>query len=149
MKIASWKSVAILALIVLPLGAMAQGKPTGKDTGKPKPPSAAPSSLDESLKQAPKLDAKLVPLDKAFTAAAAKLKKSPKDAAAKKAYVTAAYTYGSAAEYSDTLSPRIRYRAALLLYRKALAVDPKHKESLAEKQKIEDIYKTMPGGIPK
>lgn len=149
MKITIWKSVAILGMIVLPLGAMAQGKPAVKDTGKPKPPAAAPSSLDEALKQAPKLDAKLVPLDKAYATAATKLKKSPKDAAAKKAYVTAAYTYGSAAEYSETLSPKIRYRAALLLYRKALAVDPKHKESLAEKQKIEDIYKGMPGGIPK
>ena len=42
-----------------------------------------------------------------------------------------------------------QYRAALALYRKALAVDPKHKPSLDEKQKIDDIYKGMPGGIPK
>lgn len=117
------------------------------------PPFAGAKSMttEAALKQAPKDDPGLAPLDKAFTAAAAALKKSPKDAKAKKAYVDAAYKYGKTCEdnASGKLSRPVQYRAALALYRKALAVDPKHKLSLDEKKKIDDIYASMPGGIPK
>jgi tetratricopeptide (TPR) repeat protein len=107
-------------------------------------------TLADALKLAPKLDPSLVPLEKAFNAADAKLKKDPKDPAAKKAYVEAAYKYGKAAEDNNNskLSPQVQYRAALALYTKALAVDPKHRPSLTEKQKIVDVYKSMHIPVP-
>ena len=105
-------------------------------------------TLAEAVKQAPIQDKTLAPLAKAADAAEAKLKKSPKDAAVKKAYVDAAYKFGAGAEFSKTLSPPVRYRAALAEYRKALAVDPKHEPSLKEKTQIEEIYKGMGMPIP-
>ena len=137
---------AALALCLLPFQtfhcpAAAQGAPFA---------GAAKMTLADALKQAPKLDPSLVPLEKAFDAAGAKLKKSPKDPAAKKAYVAAAYKYGKAAEdnNSSKLPPPVQYRAALALYNKALAVDPKHTPSLFEKQKIVEVYKSMGRPVP-
>jgi hypothetical protein len=107
-----------------------------------------PPTLAEAAAQAPKDDKSLAPLAAAYAKAEAGLKKAPKDAGAKKAFVEAAYTYGHAAEYSDTLGPRVKYRSALYLYRKALGVDPQHAPSLKEKEQIEQIYAGMPGGVP-
>ena len=136
-------TLAVMALAV-PCLSRAQG-------GGMAPPFAGAKkvSVDEAVRVAPQQDKTLVPLSKAVDAAGTKLKKSPKDAAAKKGYVEALYKFGYAAEVSNTLSPPVKYRAALGLYRRALAIDPKHQPSLTEKQKIEDIYKGMPGGIPK
>ena len=136
--------LAALALaLALPLGVRAQG-------GAPPFAGGKKITTDEALKEAPKDDPSLAPLDKAFYAAAAALKKSPKDAKVKKAYVDATFKYGQACEYNAAkLSNPVKYRAALALYRKALAVDPKHAPSLLEKKKIDDIYAGMPGGIPK
>jgi tetratricopeptide (TPR) repeat protein len=132
-----------MALCLLPLHitAHAQGAPFA---------GAAKMTLAEALKQAPKLDPGLVPLEKAFNIADAKLKKTPKDPAARKAYVEAAYKYGKAAEdnNSSKLTPPVQYRAALAMYNKALKVDPKHQPSLTEKQKIIDVYKSMGRPIP-
>lgn len=106
-------------------------------------------TMAQAVEEAPKDDKALVPLAEAFTKSEAKLKADPKDAAAKKAFVEAAYNYGHAAEYSDALGPRVKYRAALYLYRKALATDPQHAPSVKEKDQIEQIYAGMPGGVPK
>jgi len=134
---------AVALALALPLSVQAQG-------GAPPFAGAKSMTTEQALAEAPKDDPSLAPLDKAFTAAASALKKSPKEAKAKKAYVEAAYKYGMACEYTaKKLSRPVQYRSALALYRKALAVDPKHKPSLDEKQKIDDIYKGMPGGIPK
>lgn len=145
MRNSIWKWMLVGTAIIAPGLALAQG-------GGVAPPFAGggmkPVTLAEAVKQAPIQDKTLAPLAKSADTAEAKLKKSPKDAAAKKAYVEAAYKFGYGAEYSNTLSPRVKYRAALALYRKALAVDPKHQPSLTEKGKIEDIYKSMPGGVP-
>ena len=144
MKTRIFGLAAVALALALPLSVQAQG-------GAPPFAGAKSMTTEAALAQAPKLDPTLAPLDKAFTAAAAALKKSPKDAKAKQAYVDAAYKYGKTAEdnANNKLPRPIQYRAALALYRKALAVDPKHKLSLDEKQKIDDIYKGMPGGIPK
>jgi tetratricopeptide (TPR) repeat protein len=111
---------------------------------------ASKMTLAEALKQAPKLDPGLVPLEKAFEAAGAKLKKDPKNPAAKKAYVESAYKFGKAAEdnVNSKLPPPVQYRAALALYNKALAVDPKHTPSLKEKQQIIEVYKSMHMPVP-
>jgi tetratricopeptide (TPR) repeat protein len=106
-------------------------------------------SLTEAVAQAPKEDPSLVPAMQKYQAAQRALQKSPNDPAAKKAYVGATYQYAHDIEYGDKLSPMIRYRASLKLYRDALNVDPNHAPSLQEKNQIEEIYRTMPGGIPK
>ena len=105
---------------------------------------------EEALKQAPKDDPSLQPLDKAFSEAGAKLKKSPKDAKLKKAYVDTGYNYGHTVMMDrGKLRPTVQYRAALAIYRKVLVVDPKHKKTLEDKKLIEDIYKQMGLPIPK
>ena len=110
-----------------------------------------PISCAEALKQAPQADPDLVPVAKALADYEAKLKKTPKAAPAKKAVVDAAFKYGDMLMHlpQGKLSPKIQYRAALALFRRALELDPKHKGSMEEKQAIEDIYRNMPGGIPK
>jgi hypothetical protein len=137
---------ALAAVLASPLGAQAQGQ-----GGAPVAPYAGGKQMttEEALKQAPKVDPSLVPLDKKFSAAAADLKKNPKDTKVKKAYVDAAYNYGHAAMMHGQQSPKVMYRASLALYRKALAVDPKHKPSLDDKNTIESIYKSMGMPIPK
>jgi tetratricopeptide (TPR) repeat protein len=138
---ALWNAFVVTLALAMPLGiAGAQNAPFA---------GGKKMTTAEALKAAPGADPTLVPFDKAFKAAEAKLKKSPKDAKVKKAYVDAAFKYGHAAMERGQVSPRIMYRASLALYRKALAVDPKHKPSLDEKKLIEDIYAGMPGGIPK
>lgn len=137
----SFGKIILLALaLAVPFGVQAQNAPFA---------GGKKMTVAEALKAAPGTDPTLVPFEKEFKAAETKLKKSPKDAKVKKAYVDAAFKYGHEAMEKGQSSPRVMYRAALALYRKALAVDPKHKPSLAEKKLIEDIYSTMPGGIPK
>lgn len=140
-------SLAMLTLaLAMPLAAQAQG-----GAGAPPFAGAKPMTTEQALAQAPKDDPSLAPYLKAMTAAAGALKKGSKDPKAKKAYVEATYKYGKACEdnASGKLSRPVQYRAALALYRRALAIDPKHKPSLDEKKKIDDIYAGMPGGIPK
>src|ERR1051326_4071222 len=140
MKVSPFRFAAVALLLALPLCVQAQGKPP---TAPGKPPASKPMTCEEALKQAPKDDPGLAPLDKAFKAAEAQLKKSPKDEKIKKAYVESAYKYGHTTMMDrGKLRPAIQYRAALALYRRALAVDPKHKPSLDDKKMIEDIYAT-------
>lgn len=137
--------LAMLTLaLALPIAAQAQG-------GAPPFAGGKPMTTEKALAQAPKDDPSLLPYLKAMTVAATALKKGSKDPKAKKAYVEATYRYGKACEdnASGKLSRPVQYRAALALYRRVLAVDPKHKPSLEEKKKIDDIYAGMPGGIPK
>lgn len=106
-------------------------------------------TLAQALAEAPKLDPSLKPLAQQYAKVEADLKSHPNDPAVKQAFVNVAYTYAHSIEYgSDKLEPMVKYRASLLLYRKALAVDPNHAPSLHEKDLIESIYRTMPGGIP-
>lgn len=150
MKMFPSRILALSLLLALPLCVQAQ-TPLPGHPPMPGQPGAKSMTCEEALKQAPKLDPSLAPLDKAFKDADAQLKKSPKDEKAKKTYVEAAYKYGKTAEdnVSQKLSRPVQYRAALALYRRALAVDPKHKPSLDEKRKIDEIYASMPGGVPK
>ncbi len=138
--------VAVLCFPALPVCTMAQTKP-----GAPPFANKKPLTCEAALKQAPKDDPELIPLAKSLADSDAKLKKSPKNPAVKKAYVDSAYKYGDTLMHlaQGKLTPPVQYRAALALFRKALAVDPKHQGSLAEKKAIDDIYAGMPGGIPK
>lgn len=144
MKKSLTRQVLVALLLAMPFTALAQGAP-----GQPPFAKGPKITTEQALKEAPKADSTLAPLDKAFKAAEAKLKKSPKDAKAKKAYVDACYKYGHQAMANGSKSPKILYRASLALYRRALKVDPKHQPSLDDKKLIEDIYQSMPGGVPK
>ncbi|HLK57797.1 MAG TPA: hypothetical protein VKU00_14620 [Chthonomonadaceae bacterium] len=147
MKVSPLRFVAVSLLLALPLCVQAQNKPASPPT---KPPASNAMTCDEALKQAPKDDTSLAPLDKTFKDSEAQLKKSPKDEKVKKTYVEAAYKYGHTVMLDQgKLRPAVQYRAALALYRKALAVDPKHKPSLDDKKTIEDIYTSMHMSIPK
>lgn len=158
MRLSLQRILATTVMMALPLGALAQPAPNQRPmTGMQRPgggkapyAGAAKMSTEQALLQAPKMDPGLAPLDKEFKAAQANLKKHPKDAKAKKAYVETAYKYGHTTMMDQgKLPPPIQYRAALALYRKALAVDPKHKPSLDDKNLIERIYAQMGMPIPK
>jgi tetratricopeptide (TPR) repeat protein len=45
-------------------------------------------------------------------------------------------------------APRVKYRAALIDYRRALQLDPTNAEAKANKKQIEDIYKMMGRPVP-
>ena len=143
MKITFKNSLLAMALYIIPAVALAQ-PPSAPFAGGPK------ITCEEALVQAPKLDKGLAPLDKAFHTADVAFKKKPKDAKLKKTFIEATYKYGHTILYDEALSnPKVKYRASLAAFRRVLAVDSKHVGSLADKKKIEDIYATMPGGIPK
>lgn len=140
--------LTLTTLLALPFAAPAQNKGGPPVQGGAPFAGAARMTTEEALKQAPKINKDLVKLEKAMNDAQAKMKKKPKDAALKKAYVEATYKYANTAMTDPNLPPAVKYRAALALYRRALKVDPKHKQSLAEKKQIEDIYESMGRPIP-
>src|ERR1700722_1005377 len=82
---------SLLALCAVSVSSLAQGQPGS-------PPFAGKKSMtcEEALKQAPKDDAELAPLAKSLATCEVKYKKSPKNAAAQKEYVDAAFKYGDA-----------------------------------------------------
>lgn len=140
-------SIALLAVCGLTGVSLSSAQAQG---GPPPFAGAAKITIAEAMRQAPKADPALVPYEKKMLAAEAQLKKNPKNPAAKKAYVEAAYAYGHATMLDrGKLTPPVQYRAALGLYNKALAVDPGHKPSRSDKELIEGIYKQMGMPVPK
>lgn len=66
-----------------------------------------------------------------------------------KKIIAVAYAQRGTARMTDEASgPRVKYRAALDDYRKALAADPKNAEATKNKKQIEDIYTSMGRPIP-
>jgi hypothetical protein len=136
--------VIVAALLGISSGVLAQGPPNA--------PFAAQAKMTcaQALKQAPKDDPDLTPLAKSFDADAAKLKKSPKDAKAKKAYVEAGAKYEQRIVRGvSKLNPTVKYRAGLAICRMVLAVDPKNPECKKDESEILDIYKSMGRPVPK
>ena len=79
----------------------------------------------------------------------AKLAKNPKDAKLKSQVAEANYQVGHYIEYDKPgLLPREKYRGALKLYRRALALNSEHAKAKFEKDQIESIYKQMGMPIP-
>jgi len=64
----------------------------------------------------------------------------------KKVLAAAYATRGTARMNDAKAGPRVKYRAALSDYRKALQADPTNAEAKANKEMIENIYKQM--GLP-
>lgn len=85
------------------------------------------------LSKTPKLDENI----------AAALKKGDK-----KAIADAYAKRGTFRMYDDKAGTRIKYRAALDDYRKALKADPANPEATKNKKTIEDVYRSMGRPIP-
>ena len=66
-----------------------------------------------------------------------------KEAALKKNYEAAMYFM-----YDANLPPKDKYRPALKLFRRVLAMDPNYEEAKINKDKIEEIYEMMGKPIP-
>ena len=114
--------------------------------------SAATANMtaEQALTKVTGLDAGLIPLQGAMNSAEAKLKRDPRAASARAAYVDATYKYGDAVMNDrGKMTPAIQYRAALALFRRALKVDPGHQPSLQDKNLIEGIYQQMGRPVPK
>ena len=78
----------------------------------------------------------------------AKLSKQPKDAKLKQQVAEANFQVGHAMMINPELPPRVKYRGALKLFRRALALNPKHAGAAADRKQIEDIYTQMGMPIP-
>lgn len=104
----------------------------------------------QALQEAPKDDTDLAPLAKSFNGDATRLKKAPKDAKVKKAYVDSGVKYEQKiVRSSNKLSPAVKYRAGLALCRLILAADPKNPVAKKDMDEIVTIYKSMGRPIPK
>lgn len=129
-------AVAVLGMSVVAAPVLAQGNA-------PFAPHAGAGKANAKDPAVEKLVANAQKLEK-------QLKAKPKDAKLKAKTADAWYQAGYALEYSNAgLSPRVRYRGALVHYRRAVALNPGHKKAATELKQIEDIYRSMPGGIPK
>jgi hypothetical protein len=107
-------------------------------------PVAAPAAQKPAARPAAKAAAKY---DEAkLKALEAKLAKKPADAKLKAEVAEANYQVGHTMMYNDSLPPRIKYRGALKLFRRAMELNPKHAQAAADRKQIEDIYKQM--GMP-
>ena len=136
-------AAASAVLLWLSVSAFAQG-------GAPPFAAAAKMTCAEALKQAPKDDASLAPLAKVYDGEAAKLKKAPKDAKAKKGFIEAGVKYSKELIHGQNkLSAPVKYRAGLAVCRQVLAVDPKNADCGHDKDQIEGIYKQMGRDVPK
>lgn len=93
--------------------------------------------------------AELQRIEKLQLAAKAAYQKSPKDARKKKEYVALTLALGNRVQTSGALTSKIKYPKALRLFREALTVDPKNREAIENRDRIEMIYKSMGRPIPK
>lgn len=114
-------------------GAQAGTQPpvaTGPMAGMTPPGDAAP---DAPLSPTPDMDAKIAQAEKSGS---------------KKAISDAYTERGTAHMYDEKAGRKVKYRAALEDFRKALAADPKNQDAKAAKDTIESIYKSLGRPIP-
>jgi tetratricopeptide (TPR) repeat protein len=100
----------------------------------------AAAAADDPMKVALEGDPKAKEL---YTKAESAEKAGNKDAQIK--------TYMEFANYmmfTANVPPRAKYRPALKMYRKVLALDPKNDEAIKNKAQIEEIYKMMGRDVP-
>ena len=86
-------------------------------------------------------------LSKEADNADAKFEKSKSDAD-KKVCVEKQMEAANYLMFQADLPPKKKYRPALKRYRRVLQLDPNNKEAAANKQQIEDIYKSMGMPVP-
>lgn len=104
------------------------------------------SSMAGSARAVTKAD--LANYAKQYALAKSAFSRTPKSAAAKKAYVASTVRYATASMASDDLDRKVKYKQALKLYREALKVDPKNHEAKNNSDLIVSIYKSMHRPIP-
>jgi hypothetical protein len=112
--------------------------PDGASTSTTMPPGPGGAATTETPH--PELAKKVTDTEAAYA-------KDP-SAANKKQLVEAAYTYGNTMMNDPELPPRVKYRAALKQFRRALALDPSHAGSKKNKEMIESIYRQMGRPVP-
>lgn len=78
----------------------------------------------------------------------AAFKKSPKNAAARQAFIDANNRHGLAAMRTEALDRKVKYRVALADFRKVLKVDPKNSVARENHDLIVSIYKSMKRPVP-
>jgi tetratricopeptide (TPR) repeat protein len=93
--------------------------------------------------------AELARIEKLQQAAKAKYLKKPKDAKLKKDYINLTLVLANNTQASVALTSKEKYPKALRLYREILKIDPKNKEALENKNRIEMIYKSLGRPVPK
>lgn len=64
-------------------------------------------------------------------------------------FVSAAVEFGTAVMTSPDLPSNLKYKKALILYRRALQANPKQEEALSNSAMIESIYESLGKPIPK
>ena len=107
-----------------------------------------PQTNDQTTDSKTEGDDKLAEnLTKAADDADAKYQKSKSDED-KKAAVEKQMEAANYLMFQADLPPKQKYRPALKRYRRVLELDPGNKEAAANKQQIEDIYKSMGMEIP-
>ncbi len=92
-------------------------------------------------------DEKAVVLTKEADEADSKFKKS-KSEADKEECIEKQMLAANYLMFESELPPREKYKPALYRYRRVLEIDPGNKEALANKNQIEEIYKSMGKPIP-
>jgi tetratricopeptide (TPR) repeat protein len=126
-------ALAVAVMVVAPGGAQVvngQGRPPmmgGMGSDKPSP--------------------KTVQLQKKADQLEAQYKKKP-NPKLKMQLAEAKYQYGHVRMYDNALSPRNKYRPALKAFREALQLNPNHKQARADKETIENIYRSMGMPVP-
>ncbi|HMW00391.1 MAG TPA: hypothetical protein PKE58_09605 [Acidobacteriota bacterium] len=105
-------------------------------------PATVPSAqANEPLPELPPVPDSIQKLEKQYEA-------KPGDAKLKAELVKAKLDYGNELMFKSPLPPRVKYRAALKMYREVLALDPSNKEAEDNKGQIEAIYKSMNRPVP-
>jgi hypothetical protein len=110
---------------------------------------AAAQPYAGNQKASPEDKKKLQTLEKAYVAAKANYTKKPKDAAAKKGFVTAAVKFGHESMMSNALDRAIKYKQALRVYREVLKIEPNNPVAKPESELIINIYKSLGKPVPK
>jgi tetratricopeptide (TPR) repeat protein len=94
-------------------------------------------------------DAKrLAKLETSYKTAKAALAKKPKDEKTKKAFAVAATQFGHESMVSPALTPRVKYRQALRVYREVLKLYPTYPVAREEFDLMVKIYKQMGRPVP-
>lgn len=87
-------------------------------------------------------------LEKEYLTAKAALAKKPKDKKLQEKFVFAGVRFGHQTMMAPDLSAKIKYKAALKVYREVLKIDPNNDVAKPESEMIVQIYKSMGRPVP-
>lgn len=121
-----------------------------KQTGEvPNPPAVVGAAPTASAQPGPVTDKSLAKFKQEHDLAKLGYTKDPASKTAKDTYVFTTVRLGLATmDAGNTQDPKVKYPAALRLFREALKVDPANADAKQNKDLIESIYKSMHRPIP-